>query len=258
MHEWAKAVLLWLLKVPAEPKPPEGTASSVRVFRAGRNYYYWRLVQWAAIQLGIGLMVVGTFAGPMVLKKPAKNPPPAWLMAVWGVAGTGVVGLFVLSLPVTYFKQRIDYEMRWYIVTDRCLRVRSGIWSVSELTMTFANAQDIRVSAGPLQRLLGLADVKVTSAGGGGGSEQLGPSHMAVFEGVDCAEAIRDLIIGRLREYRDAGLGDPEDKQRHAAVAGVAGAAGGALELPAARDAARVVLAEARTLRAVLERGAGA
>jgi uncharacterized membrane protein YdbT with pleckstrin-like domain len=256
MHEWAKAVLLRLLKVPAEPKPPEGTASSVRVFRAGRNYYYWRLVQWAAMQLGIGLMVVGTFVGPMVLKKPAKNPPPAWLMAVWGVAGTGVVGLFVLSLPVTYFKQRIDYEMRWYIVTDRCLRVRSGIWSTGEFTMTFANVQDIRISAGPLQRLLGLADVKVTSAGGGGGgSEQLGSSHMAVFAGVDCAEAIRELIVGRLREYRDAGLGDPDDKQRHAAVSSAAVGRG---EQPAAIDAARMVLAEARALRVVLERGAGA
>ena len=167
--------------------------------------------------------------------------------------GAGAMALFAATLPLTYFKQRIDYERRWYIVTDRCLRVRSGIWSVSELTMTFANVQDIRISAGPLQRLLGLADVKVTSAGGGGGSEQLETAHMAVFAGVDCAEAIRDLIVGRLRQYRDAGLGDPDDKQRQAA---------GGVERPAAMEAtlegAQAVLAEARALRAVLERGAGA
>lgn len=252
MHEAAKAVLLRLLKVPAEPKPPEGTAESVRIFRAGRNYYYWRLLMWAAMQFGIGLMVVGTFVGPMLVNKPAKKPPPAWLQAVWGAAGVGAMGLFALSLPVTYFKQRIDYEMRWYIVTDRCLRVRSGIWSTGEFTMTFANVQDIRISAGPLQRLLGLADVKVTSAGGGGGgSEQLGTSHMAVFAGVDCAEAIRELIVGRLRQYRDAGLGDPDDRQHHRVGQG-------AVIAGTVQDAAQAVLAEARGLRTILERGSGA
>jgi len=253
MHDAAKVVLLRLLKVPAEPKPPEGTAESVRVFRAGRNFYYWRLLQWAALQLGIGLLVAGAFLGPKLVKKPPKKPPPAWLVMAWDVMGAGAMGLFAATLPLTYFKQRIDYEMRWYIVTDRCLRVRSGIWSVSELTMTFANVQDIRISAGPLQRLLGLADVKVTSAGGGGGSEQLETAHMAVFAGVDCAEAICDLIIGRLREYRDAGLGDPDDKQRHAA-----GGPERAATVGATLVAAQLVLAEARQLRAVLERGDGA
>lgn len=253
MHDAAKAVLLRLLKVPAEPKPPEGTAESVRVFRAGRNYYYWRLLQWAAMQLGIGLIVAGAFLGPKLVNKPAKKAPPAWLVMAWDVMGAGAMGLFAATLPLTYFKQRIDYEMRWYIVTDRCLRVRSGIWNVSELTMTFANVQDIGISAGPLQRLLGLADVRVTSAGGGGGSEQLGTAHMAVFAGVDCAEAIRDLIIGRLREYRDAGLGDPDDKQRQAVFGAERPVAMGA-----AWEGAQAVLAEARALRAVLERGAGA
>ena len=36
------------------------------------------------------------------------------------------VGVFVASIPITYFLQRLNYQMRWYIVTDRSLRIRSG------------------------------------------------------------------------------------------------------------------------------------
>ena len=63
---------------------------------------------------------------------------------------------------------RLDYEQRWYVVTDRSLRLRTGVWSVREMTMSFANLQQITVTQGPLQRLLGLADVRFQSAGGGG------------------------------------------------------------------------------------------
>jgi len=242
MHEEVKAALLRLLRVPGEPKPPEGSAGSIRIFRAGRNYYRWRLTIWALLQLTIAIAL----ASLLLIPAPRKAPPE-WLTFAWRAAESGIAGLFVLSLPLTYFAQRIDYEMRWYIVTDRSLRVRSGIWSVQELTMTFANIQDIRIFAGPLQRVLGLADVKVTSAGGGGGSEQLGTAHVAKLAGVDCAEAIRDLMVERLRQYRDAGLGDPDDRRKM--VASRDGAA----------EPARLVLEEARALRRVLERsGAGA
>ena len=244
MHEAAKAVLLRLLRVPAEPKPPDGTVESIRVFRAGRNYWLWRLAMWGALQGTIGVALLALFLIPA-----PRKAPPALVMVMFRMGEAAVIGTWVLLLPVTYFKQRLDYEMRWYIVTDRSLRVRSGIWNVQELTMTFANIQDIRVSAGPLQRLLGLADVTVTSAGGGGGSEQLGTSHMAKLAGVDCAEEIRDLMVERLRVYRDAGLGDPEDGRRGGGVPGAA-VEGGAVLAAAGR-----VVAEARALRGVVERG---
>ena len=237
MHETAKRALLRLLRVPAEPKPPEGTPESIRVFRAGRNYYRWRLVMWGTLQLAIGLALASLFLIPA-----PRKPPPALVLALFRAGEAVAIGIWALSLPVTYFKQRLDYEMRWYIVTDRSLRVRAGIWSVQELTMTFANIQDIRISAGPLQRLLGLADVRVTSAGGGGDSEHLSTSHMAKLSGVDCAEAIRDLVVERLRRYRDAGLGDPDDW--HKVEAGMGGDA---------VEAARRVLEEARGLRGVVE-----
>ncbi|MBI2686294.1 MAG: hypothetical protein HYX27_08255 [Acidobacteria bacterium] len=39
-----KETLLRLLRVPPEPSPPDGSPESIRIFRAGRNYYRWRLL----------------------------------------------------------------------------------------------------------------------------------------------------------------------------------------------------------------------
>ena len=39
--------LLGVLKVPEAPQPPDGSPDSIRVFRAGRNYYLWSVLMWA-------------------------------------------------------------------------------------------------------------------------------------------------------------------------------------------------------------------
>ena len=80
------------------------------------------------------------------------------------VEGIGVI-LYLIQIPITYAMARLDYELRWYIVTDRSLRIRAGLWSLQESTMSFANLQQVEVRQGPLQRLLGIADVRVQSAG---------------------------------------------------------------------------------------------
>jgi hypothetical protein len=140
---------------------------------------------------------------------------PPWAMPLlWALKLAGFA-LYLAQIPFTYLTRRLDYEMHWYIVTDRSLRLRTGVWNVQELTMSFANLQQVEVSQGPLQRLLGLADVRVQSAGGssmpgkpGGGQLSL---HTGFFHGVEHAEEIRDLMLDRLRHFRDSGLGHPDD-----------------------------------------------
>jgi uncharacterized membrane protein YdbT with pleckstrin-like domain len=149
--------------------------------------------------------------------------------------------------------------MRWYVVTDRSLRIRTGVWSVQESTMSFANLQQVEVSQGPLQRLLGLADVKVQSAGGSDNphGKPQDDLHTGHFHGVDNAHEIRDLIQDRLRRYRESGLGDPEEA-RHAAQAAAAREHAATLtagSAPTDADvlaAARELAAEAKALRVAL------
>jgi uncharacterized membrane protein YdbT with pleckstrin-like domain len=159
---------------------------------------------------------------------------------------------------VTYALVRLEFEQHWYIVTDRSLRIRTGILRLQESTMSFANIQQVEIRQGPVQRFLGLADVCVRSAGGGGdmthgsqGHGQEGSLHLGVFQGVDNAVEIRDLILERLRAFREAGLGDPEDARSAPAVAIPRPAGGSAVE------AANVLLGEARALREAVRAGLG-
>ncbi len=172
---------------------------------------------------------------------------------LWVAKGISLL-VYLVQLPITYLILRLDYEQRWYLVTDRSLRLRSGVWSVRELTMSFANLQQITVSQGPLQRFLGIADVCVQSAGGGGAvaghaGAQYASLHSGVFHAVENAQEIRDLIVERLRIFRETGLGDPEES-RHAASAGtIPSTSGGSRVGIDTLAAARELLDEVRRLR---------
>lgn len=228
--------VLELLRVPPEPTPPDGSPGSVQIFRAGKNYYRWRVVMWASQQFVLVLIAIGLVLG--FFNAATRHIPAPFREISVGIEMLGLAALLA-GAPFTFYLQRLNYRLRWYIVTDRSLRIRHGIWSVEELTMTFANIQDIAVTAGPLQGYLGLADIEVRSAGGGttGSNGERVTKHAARFEGVDNAEALRDLIVERLRQYRDAGLGDPDQP------------------VVAALDpwsAAEKVLVEAKALRAAI------
>ena len=173
---------------------------------------------------------------------------PVWAFPlIWGLKIFSFV-IYVLQIPITYAVRRLDYELRWYMVTDRSLRLRHGVWKVSESTMSFANIQQVVVSHGPLQRLLGLADVKVQSAGGGGEKDhdQGEDMHLGLFHSVTNAPEIRDLILERLRRFRESGLGNP-DEQSNLPVA-LAPATAPIDTLAAAQE----LLMEARKLRTTL------
>jgi membrane protein YdbS with pleckstrin-like domain len=172
-----------------------------------------------------------------------------------GVAKTVAAILALIQAPISWAAIRLEYEFRCYLVTDRSLRIREGLATIREITLSFANVQQISVEQGPIQRLLGLSDVVVTSAGGGSapskgshGSGARGDSnHVARFRDVENAEEIRGLVIARLRSLKDAGLGDSDDRHPGMVSLGIEG------DLGSARlAAAQKVLAECRSLRLVL------
>ena len=45
---------------------------------------------------------------------------------------------------------RVDFELRHYLVGDRSLRVAQGAWTREEVTLSYANVQNIEVNQGPL------------------------------------------------------------------------------------------------------------
>jgi uncharacterized membrane protein YdbT with pleckstrin-like domain len=250
MRKW---LFKWL-KIPAEPEPPAGSHESVRVFRAAKNFYYLLLVKWGIKQISL---LVGILFSLYMLDQWSRQMNETLVLVISVFEWIGVAG-YLCQIPLSLALVKLDYELRWYIVTDRSLRIRSGIWDIREMTMTCANIQQASVSQGPLQRLLGISDLLVRTAGGGSGGEvehqhQKGASelmHVAYFHGVDNAEEIKELIQERMKQFNDAGLGDPDEDDE--AGAGEIAVAGPPEILLAARDFAD----QARALRDSLGRPA--
>jgi uncharacterized membrane protein YdbT with pleckstrin-like domain len=234
----ATSLLEQVLRVPPAPGPPAGAHESIRVFRGAPGLYRYQLLKWGLTQTAAA---VGLFISYTIIDV-IPDFPYKWLL---DIVELFAIVAFLVALPFTYLMVHLDYQLRWYLVTDRSLRIREGLLNVSEKTMSFANIQNISVRQGPIQRLLGIADVEVRTAGGGGGSSQGhdgGGSnmHLGYFRGVDNAEEIRDAILTRVRQLRDSGLGDPDhvdDAQAAVAPAAVV-------------EAARGLLYEVRLLRA--------
>jgi len=273
---WARGGLLKFLRVPHDPEPPAGAAGSLRVFRAGRNYYRLRFWVWFTKQvvalLGFIIMLFvirqATHSGFDAMRAKAeargKQGQLASLDALaryaWVLPTLECLGLAValLQLPFTYGLIRLDYEQRWYLVTDRSLRIREGVWDVREMTLSFANIQQTTLKQGPLQRALGLADLVVTTAGGGShpqgqpGQSQV-PRHTGILHAVDNANEIRDLIQERLRRLKSSGTGDLDDPEREMpAESKPMPMAPSREHSSTALDAAREMLVEVRSLRAAV------
>ncbi len=235
--------LLSALRVPAEPRPPAGSLDSLEVFRASEKAYRLRLAGWAVKQFFAvaGFLIVVLlpvewipFRVPRVLEQisvslgvepTGPERPSGRRRVTWSDIDRPLTWIEIGFLPLVVAQAalglaliRLDWEMRWYIMTDRSLRIREGIWSVHEKTLTLTNVQNVIVEKNPLQRLLGIGNVRVRTAGGGDGEgeghgrERLQKLlHVALLEHVDDPERLRDKILIRLRAAKDAGLGDPED-----------------------------------------------
>lgn len=240
MSSAAKALLLRVLRVPARPQPPADDSERVLTFRASPYYLRYRLAIWALRQLVALAVLIG---GALFFGYVAADNPSFSRFTGWGVLELIAWAVFVVQLPITFMIVRLDFEMRWYLLADRSLRIRDGIIVVREKTMSYANIQNIAIHRNPLQRLFGLATVEVRAAGGGGsGGDHTGKgsgsqTHEAKFDGVDNADEIRQILRDRIRRHRDSGLGDPDDVQDGDGES-------------AALVAARHLLEEARALRA--------
>lgn len=187
---------------------------------------------------------------PRWLRELPQRIPAEALVWIKVVEALGILG-FMVQLPWSLVVVVLDFRQRWYMVTDRSLRLRWGVMTVHEATMSFANLQQVAVRQGPLERVLGLWDVQVESAGGGSGKheeEEKESMHRAIFQGVENGQEIRDTILARLRLFRESGLGDPDDHLSNAASAPAAEPVAATAATDAVR-AAREVLTEVRALR---------
>ncbi|QRN97032.1 PH domain-containing protein [Archangium violaceum] len=192
-----------LLKLRFEPPTlPEGS-QTLRKLKPSERYLAYAYTRAMLSHVGPLLAVPALMVLELVVGGYATVSPL--------LAAILILALTLSSLAVSLVVIRLDWELRDYLIGSRSLRLREGAFVQRELTLSYANVQNVEVTQGPLERLFGFKSLRVSTAGGSRGTpgEHGAPSHEARLVGLEDAEGVRDLVLGALRQQRDAGLGDP-------------------------------------------------
>lgn len=209
MYQGVWRVLTQVFRVPRQPPSlPSLAGERLTSFRPSPQWLRYLLVQYWISWSFLGLLVL-SFVVVLLVAVPLVG-----VLLVMPIAF-----LFLVPVVLTHLSLHLQYDTTWYVLNPRSLRLRRGIWTIHESTITFENVQNVSVSQGPLQRFFGIADVVVQTAGGGG--PVAGPhgggahgGHVGLLEGLSNAEEVRNIILGKLRHSTSAGLGD-DDLDRH-------------------------------------------
>lgn len=190
------------LRVPEQPPHLQGADDArIKSFRPAEGYLrYLKLFFWIGLFAFDGLLFVG------------------WMILLFTVPIAGIVlapliwAIMILPDIVAFIAIHLRYDTTWYVLSDRSMRIRRGIWSIHETTITYDNIQNVSIRQGPVQRHFGIADVLVETAGGGasgGHGEQGGVAgHSGLLEGIGNADEVRNLILAKWQGSRSTGLGD--------------------------------------------------
>lgn len=199
-------LLRTLMRVPSEPPTlPVGPSGRIEGFRPGEGWLRYLMFRfWILLLLIDGAILVGWIVVTVI------SPALGLLLAI--------PALIIAVLPdvVAYVAIHLRYDTTWYVLSDRSMRIRRGIATIHETTITFENVQNVAMRQGPLQRWFGIADLVVQSAGGGGATGPHGGvatgGHIGILEGLADASHVRGLILERARRSRGAGLGDEQSR----------------------------------------------
>jgi membrane protein YdbS with pleckstrin-like domain len=202
-----RPLFLPVLKLKLEaPKLPEGTA----LVRELKPEPGWLTLRYLRVALGSLGPFFGTLGGTAGLVVALGGTGIAIAALLWLVV-LGTIGFGLVST-------RLDYELRHYLVGDKSLRVSQGALTRREATLSYANVQNLEVSQGPIEGLLGLKSLTVSTAGGGAVRPGEANLHQVKLEGLKNAEEVKQLIMGMLKGAKDAGLGEPAASAQGAAM----------------------------------------
>ncbi|XZE45569.1 PH domain-containing protein [Pirellulaceae bacterium SH467] len=193
------AVLTSWFCLPRKPNQIEfGDGHSVVVMRPSEAFLKYRKFQFWIGLVVIDIILCGLWIATIIA-------------APWIGILTAPLWIAIIVLPdiLAYVAIHLRYDTTWYALSDRSLRIRRGIWTIHETTITFANIQNVNVAQGPLQRWFGFSNLIVSTAGGGGAEATAAMGgHVGLLEGLENAQELKDQILRH--SQISAGLGDEE------------------------------------------------
>lgn len=206
-------VLTDMMNVPEDPPNVPPGSGEVRSLKPSPGYLrYLKMWFWIVAVLFdlclIGAWIIVCFVQPVVGLISAP--------VVWAVA--------IIPDIIAYIALHLRWDTTWYVITDRAVRIRKGIWVIQESTITFENIQNVEIRQGPIERKFGIANLMIQTAGGaaaaagphGGGSAT---SHHGLLQGIEKPEELRAMFMARAGLSKSAGLGDEHPTQATALTA---------------------------------------
>jgi len=203
MYGGVWGILTQWFRVPDHPPTlPATPGEQIRSFRPSEGFLrYLKLQFWLTFLIFDALILIAWSAVTAALP----------IIGLWFAPLALTLG--IVPGAVAYLAINLRYDTTWYVLSQRSLRIRSGIWVIHEATITFENIQNVTVESGPIERWFGIGNVIVDTAGGGeGGKSSHGKSlpnfHRGEIAGISNAAEIRQLILSRLLLSKSVGLGD--------------------------------------------------
>jgi membrane protein YdbS with pleckstrin-like domain len=160
--------------------------------------------------------------------------PDRQLMWYYALGSLVAGPFFFIPLIPLYFR----YHTMQYRFEAEGVSMRWGILFRREVNLTYARIQDIHLTSNIVQRWLGLAEVKVSTASGSTGAEM-------TIEGLLEFELVRDFLYMKMRGAHDRPSGLPVAGTVHGTAPGGDGLVAALLQ----------VSEDLRAVRAALEKG---
>ena len=196
LYEGLWGMLVRWFQVPETPPAlPADDGEGIKTFRPSHEYVNYQRVLFVLshvfaapfVFMLLALIIAGGFfIGPIL----AILLILLFLMLIAGLVLLEYVGVY------------LRYDATWYLVGERSLCVRQGVWVIRETIVPYDNVQNVSITQGPLQRSFGIFDVRVETAGTAvsGGKNESAQASGAVLAGLDNPEEVKALIqaqIGR-------------------------------------------------------------
>jgi membrane protein YdbS with pleckstrin-like domain len=199
-------VLTDLMCVPDDPPNSPPGSGEVRSLKPAAGYLRYLKMWFWVLAVAFDACLIGAWI-IVCLVQPIVGLVIA--PVVWAVA--------IVPDVIAYIALHLRWDTTWYVITDRAVRIRKGIWVIHESTITFENIQNVEIRQGPVERHFGIANLMIQTAGGGAATapgNRGGMAHHGLLLGIDRPEELRAMFMARAGLSKSAGLGDEHQPDR--------------------------------------------
>ena len=191
-------------------KPPVQKITSGRIFKPAKKYLYkeWFKQVSVAFTLWLGVIVfyVGLIHFLGMVESVDYPDPQGFIDLHWNAVNywtiiCNLVWLIPAMLLTPAYIKSMEYSVKSESgETMPEIYVKKGIFTITRKHVPFRTITNIYSNTGPFDRIFGLGNVSIETAGFSG-SSQTGPEEK--LEGILFYEEVRDFILAELRKYRE-------------------------------------------------------